>query len=76
MSLVQHVSALEGVDRAVEPQEEETFEGSLEGFGSIRRKISYDLFPQPVSVIEETSTTAPYKVSTAQRLGTFPRRKI
>ncbi|OJJ06770.1 hypothetical protein ASPVEDRAFT_46121 [Aspergillus versicolor CBS 583.65] len=68
MSLVQHVSALEGVDRAVEPEEEETFDVSHEGYGSIRRKISYDLFPQPVSVIEETSTTAPYKVPTAQRL--------
>ncbi|KAL4787629.1 major facilitator superfamily domain-containing protein [Aspergillus varians] len=68
MSLVQHVSALEGVDCPVEPPEEEHLEAAYEGFEPIRRKISYDVFPQPVSAIEEISTTAPYKVSTAKRL--------
>ncbi|KAL4932357.1 putative MFS transporter [Aspergillus undulatus] len=69
MSLVQHVSALEGVDRALEPPDEEPAGSLYSGFGgSVRRKISYDLFPQPVAAIEDISTTAPYKVSTAKRL--------
>ncbi|KAL4954278.1 major facilitator superfamily domain-containing protein [Aspergillus filifer] len=68
MSLAQHVSAIEGVDR-VEPPDEEAADSTYDGFGgSIRRRISYDIFPQPVEVIEDTSTTAPYKVSTAKRV--------
>ncbi|KAL4804017.1 major facilitator superfamily domain-containing protein [Aspergillus unguis] len=69
MSLVQHVSAIEGVDRAAEAPEDDllSVNGTI-GYGSIKRKISYDLFPQPVPVIEEITTTAPYKVSTAKRL--------
>ncbi|KAL4918704.1 major facilitator superfamily domain-containing protein [Aspergillus aurantiobrunneus] len=69
MSLVQHVSALEGVDRVVEAHEEEPLDEAQAELEPIRRKISYDLFPQPVSAIEDISTTAPYKVSTAKRLG-------
>ena len=77
MSLAQHVSAIEGVDR-VEPADEEPADSTYDGFGgSIRRRISYDFFPQPVEVIEDTSTTAPYKVSTAKRLGRYlTRHKI
>ncbi|KAL4985120.1 major facilitator superfamily domain-containing protein [Aspergillus falconensis] len=69
MSLVQHVSALEGVDAVPGPPDErESVNGTYNTFGSIKRKISYDIFPQPVSAIEDISTTAPYKVSTAKRL--------
>ncbi|KAL3474246.1 major facilitator superfamily domain-containing protein [Aspergillus californicus] len=69
MSLVQHVSVLEGVDRALEPYEEEPFDGACDGFEPIRRKISYDLFPPPVSVIEDKEATAAYKVPTSKRIG-------
>ncbi|KAL5340872.1 major facilitator superfamily domain-containing protein [Aspergillus crustosus] len=68
MSLVQHVSALEGVDQPIEPLDEEPLDSALEGYGSIRRKISYDLFPPPASLMEELPATPPYKVSTAKRL--------
>lgn len=69
MSLVQHVSALEGVDRTVEAPEDDLSVNGTVGHGSIKRKISYDVFPQPVPVIEDVSTTAPYKVSSGKRLG-------
>ncbi|KAL4867618.1 hypothetical protein BDV12DRAFT_171021 [Aspergillus spectabilis] len=68
MSLVQHVSALEGVDQPIQPPDEEPLDSAHEGYGSIRRKISYDLFPPPVSVIEDIPATPPYEVSTAKRL--------
>ncbi|KAL4875472.1 major facilitator superfamily domain-containing protein [Aspergillus karnatakaensis] len=71
MSLVQHVSALEGVDQPIEQPDEQPLDGAGDfgyHYGSIKRKISYDLFPQPVSVIEEITAMPPYKVSTAKRL--------
>ncbi|OJJ50621.1 hypothetical protein ASPZODRAFT_148097 [Penicilliopsis zonata CBS 506.65] len=62
MSLVQHVSALEGVDREPDPDEDASLH-------PIRRKISYDVFPPPVIVSEELdkSGTPAYKVSRAWR---------
>ncbi|KAL2832487.1 major facilitator superfamily domain-containing protein [Aspergillus cavernicola] len=68
MSLVQHVSALEGVDRSLETHEEEPLDGVCDGFEPIKRKISYDLFPQPISVVEDKAATPQYKVSTAKRI--------
>ncbi|KAI9372761.1 major facilitator superfamily domain-containing protein [Aspergillus egyptiacus] len=67
MSLVQHVSQLEGVDRALETNEE-TFDSTLDGFEPIRRKVSYDPFAPPVPVIEDEDATPQYTVSTAKRL--------
>ena len=73
MSLVQHVSSLEGVDAVPGSQDErESTNGTYNTSRSIKRKISYDFFPQSVSAIEDITTTAPYKVSTAKRLGTYP----
>lgn len=64
MSLVQHVSSVDGVDCEPEPAD-------LEGFEPIRRKISYDLFPQqPPRPVDDKSGVAPYKVSNLRRGGT------
>ncbi|KAL3441040.1 major facilitator superfamily domain-containing protein [Aspergillus insuetus] len=68
MSLVQHVSALEGVDHIPEQEQEETLDGTYDGFEPIHRQISYDLFPPPVEVIEDTHATPQYKVPTAKRI--------
>lgn len=66
MSLLQHVSVLEGIDR--EPEVEVG-----EDFHPIARKISYDVLQPPsqaVPVAEETpASTPPYKHSTTKRLG-------
>ena len=65
MSLVQHVSLLEGVDQ--EPLAEVD-----EDFTPITRKISYDVLQppsQPVPVEEQPPETPPYKVSASTRLG-------
>lgn len=63
MSLVQHVSAIDGVDCEPEPAD-------LEGFEPIRRKISYDLFPPPPALpVDDKSGLAPYKVSNVRRGG-------
>lgn len=64
MSLVQHVSALEGVDHDPEGEIEEDFR-------PIARKISYDVLQapsQPVPVEEQPPATPAYKVSAAKRL--------
>ena len=65
MSLVQHVSALEGVDREPEPDERED---AL----PIRRKISYDVLQSPnqaPTITEQTPGTPAYKHSPAKRIG-------
>jgi hypothetical protein len=67
MSLIQHVSALEGIDR-----EPETDIG--EDFTPIRRKISYDVLQpptQPVPVVEPAPGIPAYKHSAPKRIGTF-----
>ncbi|KAF3398219.1 Protein FMP42 [Penicillium rolfsii] len=64
MSLVQHVSSLEGIDH--EPDAE--FD---EDFTTITRKISYDVLQppsHPVPVEEQPPATPAYKVSAAKRL--------
>ncbi|KAJ5219677.1 hypothetical protein N7468_008881 [Penicillium chermesinum] len=63
MSLVQHVSALEGVDR--EPPQDDAGE-----VHSIRRKISYDVIQpsQAAAVAEQPPGIPAYKQSTAKRL--------
>jgi hypothetical protein len=64
MSLVQHVSSLEGVDH--DPVAEID-----EDFTPITRKISYDVLQpptQPVPVEEQPPATPAYKVSAAKRL--------
>jgi len=66
MSLVQHVSAIDGIDR--EPEAEET------DFLSIRRKISYDIL-QPnegIPVAELRPGTPAYEHSPTKRLSTNP----
>lgn len=59
MSLVQHVSAIEGIDR--EPLEASPGK-------SIRRVLSYDVFPQPDDAHPKPSVAA-YNVSIAKRIG-------
>ncbi|KAJ5652742.1 Major facilitator superfamily domain general substrate transporter [Penicillium longicatenatum] len=64
MSLIQHVSALEGIDR-----EPETDIG--EDFTPIRRKISYDILQpptQPVPVVEPAPGIPAYKHSALKRI--------
>jgi hypothetical protein len=73
MSLVQHVSAIDGVDREIEPdlRDNETITTYHdESLVPIRRKISYDVLherQQPVT--DDKSGTPAYEVSTAIRLG-------
>ncbi|KAI9933495.1 hypothetical protein AWENTII_002440 [Aspergillus wentii] len=62
MSLVQHVSAIDGVDR--EPE----FPEITEQLPPIRREISYDVFPQPHFEADDKPGTAAYNVSTARRI--------
>lgn len=65
MSLVQHVSSLEGVDH--DPVAEVD-----EDFTPIARKISYDVLQapsHPVPVEEQPPATPAYKVSASKRLG-------
>ncbi|RMJ26903.1 Mfs transporter [Aspergillus sp. HF37] len=61
MSLVQHVSVIDGVDCEPEPAD-------LEGFEPIRRKLSYDVFIHPpLPPDEDKSGVAQYKVPTVTR---------
>lgn len=66
MSLVQHVSALEGVDR-------EPLADDVEDFEPIRRKISYDVIhpSQAVPDTKEEPGIPAYKQSGAIRIGNF-----
>jgi hypothetical protein len=67
MSLVQHVSSLEGVDHDPEAEIDEDFT-------LITRKISYDVLQppsQPVPVEEQPPATPAYKVSAAKRLSMY-----
>ncbi|RLL96447.1 hypothetical protein CFD26_103337 [Aspergillus turcosus] len=72
MSLVHHVSAIDGVDRELEPElrDDETITTYHdESLVPIRRKISYDVLherQQPVT--DDKSGTPAYEVSTAVRL--------
>ncbi|KAL5365025.1 major facilitator superfamily domain-containing protein [Aspergillus floccosus] len=73
MSLVHHVTPLDGVDREPEPADNVTdttaIDHDLELLAPIRRKISYDVLqpPQP-PVVDDKSGTPAYKVSTARRI--------
>ena len=64
MSLVQHVSALEGVDREPEPD-------LGDDWAPIRRKISYDVIQQPSqpAPVAETPDTPAYNHSPLKRVG-------
>ncbi|KAJ6186850.1 hypothetical protein N7519_001758 [Penicillium mononematosum] len=65
MSLVQHVSAIDGIDRELEPDLVEDYD-----FAPIRRKISYDVI-QPsdaIPVAETRPGTPAYKHSSAKRI--------
>ncbi|RAK96983.1 putative MFS transporter [Aspergillus ibericus CBS 121593] len=69
MSLVQHVSVIEGVDREPDPQDDSTIATAVMGepCALVRRKISYDVLqPQPVAL--DSSGTPAYQVSTAKRI--------
>ncbi|OGE54731.1 hypothetical protein PENARI_c005G00274 [Penicillium arizonense] len=64
MSLVQHVSVIDGVDREAEPD-------VAEDFVPIRRKISYDVLQPPteaIPVAELRPGTPAYKHSPAKRI--------
>jgi hypothetical protein len=66
MSLVQHVSAIDGIDRELEPDLVEDYD-----FAPIRRKISYDVI-QPsdaIPVAETRPGTPAYKHSSTKRIG-------
>lgn len=65
MSLVQHVSSLEGMDHEPEPEDTE------ELLAPIRRRISYDVL-QPScqgADLEQTPGTPAYKHSPIKRFG-------
>lgn len=64
MSLVQHVSALEGTDRELAPDDPDDFH-------PIRRKISYDVIQpsQAVSATAQPVGIPAYKQSTIKRIG-------
>ncbi|KAJ5551450.1 Major facilitator superfamily domain general substrate transporter, partial [Penicillium sp. DV-2018c] len=66
MSLVQHVSAIDGIDREPEPDTIDECD-----FAPIRRKISYDVLhrpTEPVPTADLRPGTPAYKHSTAKRL--------
>lgn len=74
MSLVQRVTPIEGVDR--EPVEEvpQYRYGTVKpvrSVRSLRRVISYDVFPNPdePQVVAPSGGVAAYKVPTAKRIG-------
>jgi hypothetical protein len=63
MSLLQRVTSIDGVDREPEPSYPERRK-------SIRRMISYDVFPQESAPTDEKPPEiAPYNVSTAKKIG-------
>lgn len=76
MSLVQRVTSIEGTDR--EPVEADVNQHrygtvkSVRSVRSLRRVISYDVFPRPEEpqVVAPSGAVAAYKVSTAKRIGT------
>jgi hypothetical protein len=71
MSLVQHVSVIDGVDREPEPD-------VAEDFVPIRRKISYDVLQPPtegIPVAELRPGTPAYKHSPVKRIGTHQLNK-
>ncbi|KAJ9231260.1 hypothetical protein DTO166G5_6882 [Paecilomyces variotii] len=61
MSLVQHVSSIDGVDREHVPS-------SQEPAGSIRRQLSYDAFPRKTNPKDDQVGIPAYKVSVAKRV--------
>jgi hypothetical protein len=63
MSLAQHVSSIEGVDRLPPATDAE-----LEGSKQVRRVLSYDAFPPPQRQ-EQTHHLHAYKISTTKRAG-------
>lgn len=65
MSLVQHVSALEGIDREPEPDAVE------EILCPVRRKISYDVLQPPSQslAVDHVPGTPAYKHSPVKRFG-------
>lgn len=62
MSLIQHVSSIEGVDRELPPDVDDA-PGK-----TVRRVLSYDAFPRP-SEDDLQPSVAAYKVSTLKRAG-------
>ncbi|KAL4889882.1 major facilitator superfamily domain-containing protein [Aspergillus ambiguus] len=73
MSLVHHVTPLDGVDREPEPADNVTdttaIDADLESLLPIRRKISYDVIqPSHPPVVDDKSGTPAYKVSTTRRI--------
>lgn len=62
MSLVRHISPIEGVDRDHVPSSQEPYK-------PIRRQLSYDAFPQPADSAQDKARIAAYKASVSKRLG-------
>jgi len=63
MSLAQHVSSIEGVDRQPPSTDPE-----LDDSKQVRRVLSYDAFPPPQGP-EQIHHLHAYKISTAKRAG-------
>lgn len=65
MSLIQHFSPLDGIDRERGAAAEEPNNNKK----TVRRVLSYDVFPLPPEPEQEQAVDAAYEVSTAKRLG-------
>lgn len=62
MSLLQHVTPLDGIDR-------ERIASAEEPSKTVRKQLSYDVFPLPVEQAQEQAVDVAYEVSTAKRIG-------
>ena len=81
MSLVQHVSAVEGTDRQTPGETDRSHSVYTPGHDndnnnnkSVRQVLSYDAFPSEraeVPLKEEHGGVTPYNVPVAKRIGTF-----
>lgn len=62
MSLLHHVSSIEGIDRERAAPAEEPAK-------AVRRELNYDLFPLPEEEAKDQSVDVAYEVSTTKRIG-------
>ena len=74
MSLVQHVSAVEGPDRVdlaslYDPPDNTSLHGSLQLGRRLSLTLSYDPLPKGETTTEKLGPVGAYKVSTGKRIG-------
>lgn len=62
MTLIQHVTPVDGVDRERGATAEEPRK-------TVRRGLSYDAFPLPVGQVQKQAVNLAYEVSIAKRIG-------